>query len=92
MRLLTNTPIHSLTSLLFRLRRYHRLDHIINLLKEKKIILKDGEIYKSIAQKILEAPNIEDYSKHIDENIYKKKHICIKCNEKIVRYNYYCKD
>ena len=30
--------------LIFRFRRYHRLDYIINLLKEKGIILKDGDI------------------------------------------------
>ena len=40
--------------LIFRFRRYHRLYYIINLLKEKGNILKDGETYKLIAQKILE--------------------------------------
>ena len=57
--------------LMFGFRRYHRLDYIINLLKEKGIILKDGETYKLIAQKILETPNIKNYSKYIDEKFVK---------------------
>ena len=57
--------------LIFRFRRYHRLDYIINLLKEKGIILKDGETYKLIAQKILETPNIKNYSKYVDEKFVK---------------------
>ena len=57
--------------LIFRFRRYHRLDYIINLLKEKGIILKDGETYKLIAQKILEAPNLKNYSKYVDEKFVK---------------------
>ena len=62
--------------LIFRFRRYHRLDYIINLLKEKEIILKDGETYKLIAQKILETPNIKNYSKYVDEEfICKNKNI-----------------
>ena len=62
--------------LIFRFRRYHRLDYIKNLLKEKGIILKDGETYKLIAQKILETPNIKNYSKYVDEEfICKNKNI-----------------
>ena len=56
--------------LIFRF-RYHRLDYIINLLKEKGIILKDGETYKLIAQKILETPNIKSHSKYVDEKFVK---------------------
>ena len=57
--------------LILRFRRYLRLDYILNLLKEKGIILKDGETYKLIAQKILETPNFKNYSKYVDKKFVK---------------------
>ena len=69
--------------LVFKFRRYHRLDYVINLLKNKKIILKDNETYNVIDQEILNTPNIENYSKYINENLL-NKYICKDCKKENV--------
>ena len=55
------------------------------MLKEKGIILKDGETYKLMAQKILETPNIKNYSKYIDEKFLEKR-VCKDCKNKNVYF------
>ena len=67
-------------TLIFR-KKYERVNYIIKLLKDKNINTKD---YKKEAIKILLAPNIKNYSMHIDNfylNMNRTVKKCIKCNK-----------
>ena len=60
--------------LIFRFRKYNTLDYIIKLLKQNiHVFLEQDESYRSVAQEILNIPNIQCYAKFINEK-YKNKY------------------
>ena len=59
--------------LIFRFRKYNTLEYIIKLLKQNVyVFLEQDQTYKSIAEDILKFPNIQCYSKFINDKCKNK--------------------
>ena len=75
-----NYKLTTQDTLIFR-KKYERVDHIIKLLKDKNIHVKD---YKKEGIKILLTPNIKNYSMYIDNfylNMNRTVKKCLNCNK-----------
>ena len=62
-------------NLIYRFDKYSKRAYVIKLLKENfRVILDEGETYKSIANMVLEKSGIKNYKRHVD-NIFIEREI-----------------
>ena len=88
MELLRKYNLSELDKLIYRKNNYNKIEHIIKLLKEKNIELKN---HRQEAKNILSIENISNYCLYIDKEYLNKeriKKICANCN----KYHLYVKN
>ena len=93
------------TDLIYQFNRYNKKSYIIKLLKENdNVILNKNETYESVADKILQNKDINNYKKYIEDmfiernyeqddfQIILNKRIChcVRCLNYIIGSNNYC--